>query len=88
VVLGWTVLKSNRDMKRFERENFISYKYAPRTYPCLARAELNADENPQTITLELNELETLSAALKAANAKVRHSHWQPHSRLQPQCCAV
>jgi hypothetical protein len=29
-----------------------------------------------------------SAYIHSHSAKVRHSHWQPHSRLQPQCCVL
>ncbi len=64
-ILGWTVIRGKRDLKRFERENFISYCAQPANgFPCLAKGEITGDENSQTTILETRELEAMLSILK------------------------
>ncbi|HEV2692255.1 MAG TPA: hypothetical protein VG347_05110 [Verrucomicrobiae bacterium] len=64
IVEGWTVIRGKRDMKRFEKENHISYRSEPlQGFPCLARMQLSSDENAATYILEKQELIQMLAAI-------------------------
>jgi hypothetical protein len=63
----WTIVHGKRELNRFERENFISYRANVSAFPCLVRSRLASDENAETEVVYAHELEAMLAALNPHN---------------------
>lgn len=59
----WTILRDKRDLTKFDKQEHVSYRAEPTSYPCLAKAEQSSDENMETRILYPYELRDMLAAL-------------------------
>ncbi len=68
-IAGFTFIRSQRALTRFEEKGHATYQLSPKQFPCFARIEIAADENGQTFILERSEVEAMAAAFTNFNNK-------------------
>ena len=62
-VAGWTLIRNQRELTKFEKQNFISYCRIPESFPCLVQDRITSDENSETVFLTLQNMINMIALL-------------------------
>jgi len=66
---GWTLVRNQYELTKFEVEHYISYRRRPASFPCLVQDRITSDENSETYILTTENLHDMVELL---NTDVGH----------------
>lgn len=67
-VNGWTILRHEKDLKRFRKQASNSYLSNPPEFPCLIQSQISADENGFEVFCTASNLRNMLDAITKAKA--------------------
>lgn len=62
--LGWTMIKGIREMRRYEKDNYIHTHSVPKSFPCFVMCAQDGNEDSIAIILEVSHLCAMLGASK------------------------